>query len=227
VRIGDGDGAGSSRINLDFGTSTPDIVVLRTNTPESGALVALEVVGGATGTELNVQRGIVGFCSGNDDTGVCNLTMGYVSGRASDAIVYLGRQADVESITKSGGILTINETTGQTIDAITQEPGDAGIITIDGEPTVTALTVNGGLVVVNGTGTVGTLTIGGTAVVDYSRDNRAKTITNPVERNSETSALRDPNGVIGSLVLDYNNVRPERTGDQLGINVRLTRGAVA
>jgi len=75
-------------------------------------------------------------------------------------------------------------------------------------------------------GTLTTLQVSQDGVADFSRDIRAKLITNPVEIYGNGASLIDPFKTIGSLVVDVNEGVNGLNLD-LGQNMRLTRGNVA
>ncbi len=73
---------------------------------------------------------------------------------------------------------------------------------------VTNMYLNGGTAYFNATATTATIYVRPDAVLDFSQDSRAKTITNPIQV-SKGATVRDPNGVVANLRLYYVNCRPE------------------
>jgi hypothetical protein len=61
-------------------------------------------------------------------------------------------------------------------------------------------------------------------VLDFRRDFRSKTVTNPVELYGDAADVQDPYKVVSSLVVDCNETTRM---EGLGRNVRITRGTVA
>lgn len=59
--------------------------------------------------------------------------------------------------------------------------------------------------------------------LDFARDPRPKTVSNPIELYGPLGLVNDPNQVVSNLRLDVNY----GDGDvpSLGVNYRLTRGA--
>jgi hypothetical protein len=84
---------------------------------------------------------------------------------------------------------------------------------------VTTLNCYGGTTVINTTGTIGTINYFDQAVLDFSQDQRAKTLTNPINVYSQGPKIFDPFKVVGSLALSLNG-----TDDlsQLSVGEKLT-----
>ena len=61
--------------------------------------------------------------------------------------------------------------------------------------TVTTLTIDGGTCYYLGTGTITTLKVGSDATIDFSRDLRAKTVTNAAQLYAGAT-VSDPNAVV-------------------------------
>jgi hypothetical protein len=225
IVIGEGPGSGSNRINLNFDSSDPKMVIALTNTAESGAKAAIDVIGGNTATDISIRRGSLSIGADSSNTAtIRELEISYFNQRATDAEVTIGDNVTISEITKDGGSLTlINTPTGLTVSTVTNR---AGLVTFNGQAQVTNMFIEGGEMRWHSTGTCATLTLSGSAIFDVSRDLRPKIIVNPIERHSDNSRIIDPNKSISSLVIDNNRVS-NLSNLQLGSDIRITRGATA
>lgn len=219
VDIGQGEGSGSRRLNLNFNTGQVTGNVYRTGQPLDAATPPLQIAGSHASNVWQILRGVVGFAhlQGSAAT-LATLRIGYISNRASDAQVRCGSGTTLGTIEKDGGILEVNSAIGT---ALNQSAGDT---TINGTGAVAALTVRGGNAFYSTTGTLGgNPIVAGTGVLDFSRDMRSKTVTNPIEVHGDKAKVIDPYKVTGAIVIDMN-----QTGNlsnlSLGDNVRVTRG---
>jgi hypothetical protein len=177
----------------------------------------------ADSNDVTIYRGSLGIAIFEADSAdFATLKIGYTDSRDSDAVVWLGKGCVSRTITKTGGELYMAGRSGTAITSLTQS---GGVTTIDGTDGVTALVVSGGTVYYNTSGTLaGNPRVSGTGVLDFSRDLRAKTVTNPIEVYGDAAQVLDPEKVVSSLVVDYNfTTRLSALGD----NIRVTRGATA
>jgi hypothetical protein len=219
VNIGQGEGPGSRRLNLDFNTGQVSGNVYRTGQPLDSATPPLQISGSHASNVWQILRGVVGFAflQGSVAT-VATLRIGYITNRASDAQVRCGVGTTIGTIEKDGGILEVNSAIGT---ALNQSEGETSI---NGTGAVAALTVRGGAIRYNTTGTLGgNPIVAGTGLLDFTRDMRSKTVTNPIEVHGDKAAVIDTYKVTGGVVIDMN-----QTGNlanlRLGDNVRITRG---
>lgn len=222
VNIGQGEGSGSRRLNLDFGDGQVTGNVYRTGQPIDAATPPLQIAGTHASNVWQVLRGVVGFAFLQGQSCViATLRMGYISNQASDANVRCGSGCTLAIIEKSGGILEVNSAVGTSL------KNTAGDTTINGTGAVTGLSIYGGNVFYSTTGTLGgNPIVAGTGILDFSRDMRSKTVTNPIELHGDKAKFIDPYKVTGAIVIDMN-----QTGNlanlSLGDNVRVTRGTPA
>lgn len=226
IWIGEGEGSGSGRINLDSGPCQAAMNLLGSGTASESDLPAVQWIGTHASNVVRIKAGSLGAALSPAETAViATLDIGYLENVESDSQVTLGPEVVVTTITKSGGVLVAMAESGTAITTLTQEAGET---TIYGTDALTTLNLHGGTVWYCSTGALGTAHVGGDGVLDFSRDARAKTVTNPIEVYSEpenaAGAVVDPNKVVSSLVIDYNRTTPNA---KLGTNLRLTRGAVA
>lgn len=223
VRIGEGPGSGSPMIRIDNGDGQATIDVFNTGSPSSATLPAFTWKGSHASNAMRVYKGSVGIGVQAGEVAVLTtLHVAYVSRIDDDAEVVCGDLAKPGTVTQTGGTLIIG---GRSSTAVTALTISAGECTINGTDAVTALTILGGTVYYNSTGALGgNPVVAGDGLLDFSRDMRTKTVTNPIELHGNDSVVRDPHKVITSLVVDLNQ---RRALEDWGTNIRLTRGSVA
>jgi hypothetical protein len=172
VNIGYGEGQGSQRLKLDLGTSDAFTVnVLRTANPIEDGVPSLLLKGGLAGCTLNVRQGSVGVAFFPGETAVIpTIRIGSQENPASDVDLILGTGCTLTTITQSGGTLTVNSN----VTTLTVYSGEVNVLA----GAITTLTLETGRAYITSTGTITTLTIGTGATADFSRDPRARTITN-------------------------------------------------
>lgn len=220
IEIGLGEGSGSGRIRLNTGAVQTTLTVYDTGSASDYPFPAVQWQGTHASNAARVYKGSVGIGVGSGETTVVStLDVGHASSQDSDSEVSCGQAVTMGTVVKSGGTLLLDSRSGSAITAITQH---AGTMTIDGTDGVTQLTILGGTVYYNTSGTLaGAPKVSGDGVLDFSRDMRAKTVTNPIEIYGEESHINDPYKVVSSLVADWNETT-RYAG--LGRNVRITRG---
>jgi hypothetical protein len=188
-------------------------------TREATGIPPLLLKGAHASNVVNVKSGDIGiaFFSGETAT-VATMTIGYKNMQSSDSKVYCGSGVTLTTITKDGGSLTSNSA----VTTLTNNGGDAEI----DAGAITTLTVRGGTVYYNSTGTLTTASVSGTGHLDFSRDQRVKTVTNPVDIYGSNSKLSDPFKVVTTLVVDLNEEIVTKNVN-IGRHVRITRGTPA
>ena len=210
---------GRTRINAGAGQSI--FIVKGKTTRELADVPEILLLGTHASNEIDLQKGDVGVAYyGGEVSTVATVKMGWITSQSSDSDLIFGSGSTLTTITKNGGDLWLEDN----VTTVTQT-GD-GETYINGTATCTTLTVRGGTCFYNSTGTLTTVTVSGTGTLDFSSDDRAKTVTNPVEIYGSTAQFIDPNKVVGSLVVDLNEAANTENLD-LGTHIRLTRGAVA
>lgn len=200
VVVGQGDGAGSSRIKFNAGTGQCTVTVLATGQSESDTEKAFEFLGTHASNEVNVSSGSVGIAlhAGSSAT-VPTLRVGYQTNVDSDSSVLCGLGATLTTVTQTGGELE----TRSNVTTLTVNGGEH----IKAAGTVTTVNANGGAYVHNSTGTATTIVVASGAEVDFSRDLRGKTVTNLTVNNG--SILKDPHGVVTyTNGIIFNRCRP-------------------
>lgn len=210
--VGAGQGNGSGRIKLDTGSAATTLTVYRTGSGSDNGVPALLWKGTSASNVVNVY--------GGSDVGIA---------------VYGGETADVSGgLTLQGGS-SVRCGPGVTLAAIVVDNSSIEInsaigtsLTMDGSSAiiwgtgaVAQLTMRDSTVTYNTSGTLGGATLlSGSSLIDFSQDQRSKTVTNPIDLYG-ASAFNDPNKVTGAIVLDFDEEVP---GLGLGRNVRITRG---
>jgi hypothetical protein len=93
--------------------------------------------------------------------------------------VICGDTVTLGTITKDGGYLYTGGKSGAVVTVNAQRAGET---VFDGTDGITSLTVLGGTFYYNSIGALaGAPTVAGMGVLDFSRDSRTKTVTNPIE----------------------------------------------
>ena len=218
VNIGNGEGNGMGLIRLNLGSAQFALNVFN-SAGSSGSQPTILIQGTHASNTVNVSKGSVGlgFYAGETTT-VATLKTGYINNPESDSDVTCGPACSVTTVNKNGGTLEINN-------GATTINHSRGVTTVRGGGVTTANVTDGDFVY-NSTGTLATLNIIGNGHADFSKDPRAKTITNQVNRYGNQSRLSDPDEVIGSLVIDLEQSN-DLTGLIIGDNYRLTRGTIS
>ena len=220
LTIGIGEGSGSGRMNLNLHTGVTNCVIYNSGQRLNPNIPSINLIGGHSTNTVEVLRGDVGLAvADGDTTTVATLRIGYIENRDFDAQVYIGASGAVAAMHKEGGHLT-------------SWSGMSGTHRLEGgtwdhhEGNLGTVKIRGGRFRQYSDGTLTTLQVSQDGVADFSRDIRAKVITNPVEIYGNGASLIDPFKTIGSLVVDINEGVNGLNLD-LGQNMRLTRGNVA
>lgn len=171
IYIGQGNGPGSGRINLDCGTGQTTVLVQRTAPSSDTNQPAFKFKGTHASNAMTVQRGTVGiaFESGNTST-VATLNVGYISNQLGDAVVQCGTGTTLTTVNVSGGSLT----TRSAITTLTVTGGQVEHLA----GAVTTLTVEQGTVNYQSTGTVTNLKVGDGGNFDCRASMSSRTVTN-------------------------------------------------
>ncbi|MFA5234980.1 MAG: hypothetical protein WC390_11330 [Sulfurimonas sp.] len=175
MTIGGGDGIGSGRIKINNGTVQTAFTLLGSGSTLEDGIGAIVWKGTHASNAVSVTKGDLSVAPFAAEVAtVLTLKMGYYDSPDTDAVVTCGSGVTLGTVIKNGGNLTCDNTT-TAITAFTQTAGEATIYGMTNA--VTALNLYGGRVYYS---TAGTLTAGvvmADAVLDFSRDMRAKTVT--------------------------------------------------
>ncbi len=217
INVGKGPGTGSGRIKLNVGSNACTLNVFMTATPAEPGLESVLWKGTHASNAINVYKGSLGIgVEAGDAATVATLRVGYTQNVQADSTVRCGTGVTLTTIDKSGGNLTIQSA----CTTVTQTDGLLSILA----GAITTLTCRGGTVYCDGTGTLTTGTVSGKGTLDFTRDQRAKTVTNPIERYGDDSRIRDTFKVVTGLVIDSNEAS-NLSNLELGPNIKITRGA--
>jgi hypothetical protein len=215
-----GGGDGSARFKLDVGSVACTCDVYLTGSGEDENTEAFLFKGTSASNVLRTH--------GDAEVGVAvyggeaaNLSGGVTLNGGASA--RFGSGVTLAVVVNNGSVVEINSAVGT---SLTQ---DGGSCVINGTGAVAQLTIRNGYVAYNTTGTLGGSTLlTGDGTLDFTRDLRGKTVTNPVERQSDVSQVIDDFFVVnvgGNFVVDNNHCAAN--GLRLGTNVRVTRAATA
>lgn len=225
VNIGAGVGAGSGRIKLNLGSVQTTVNVFNSGNSVEPGIGAVVLRGTHASNALNVTKGDVDVAPFAGETStLLSLNVGYVTNQTGDSDVYLGSGVTLADATLkvSGGRLETNSATSGS--ATITVSGGLVVLNSGGQ---LGLTVRGGEVQYNSTGTLGgNPVVSNSGHLDFSRDLRTKTVTNPLEVFGSQARVSDPFKVVTTLVLDLNEAS-KLDNLLIGTNVRLTRGTPA
>lgn len=189
LNVGDAaGGAGSGRLLIDLDGATATVNVYSTGLSAETGLGAL-VLKNTNASTLNVFRGTVSVAPQAGETAnfATGVRIGIVQGAANSvATVYCGSGVTLGTITQDGGTLT----THSNITTINMTGGEH----VREAGTTTTANIRGGTYYGKSTGSISTLTISSTGTVDFSRDNRTKTVSTCNAYKGAT--IRDPSGAV-------------------------------
>jgi hypothetical protein len=165
VNIGYGEGSGSGRMLLDLLANATTLQITNTGSPVDQAIPALCIAGGGSTYTPTVLAGSVGFAVEVGQT--ATLDTPEIGG---DAVVTFGSGCTITTLTVNSGtawlyagLTTLNVTSG-TVYCMAGAVGTANL--------------DGGTVYYQSTGTITTLKVGTGAAIDFTHDQRARTVTN-------------------------------------------------
>jgi hypothetical protein len=184
VRIGGSDqqAGGSGRVKLDNGTVQADVLVMSAGSPADSGLPAVLWKGTHAANTVEVVGGTVGLAALPGETAtVATLKVG---GGAGQLTLAGGAGLTLTTLKQVGGAVTL----GAGVTTVTKNGGTLTVLS----GACTTLTNDGGEVFWQSTGSIGT--IDGAGVFDFSRDPRARTVTNATFRDG--AKLSDPLGSV-------------------------------
>lgn len=204
LTIGAGAGSGSGRIRLDLGSVVSTVLILNSGSGGQQGVPAILLKGSNTSNVVTVVSGIAGLAT-ELGTVFASTTVNVGGGGqgGTPATLYIGGGATLVNLNQQGGALyTLPGVSALAVTAFTQDDGEA---TFSGAANVTALVSRGGKTFYDASGTITTATlVGGT--LDFSRDPRAKVVTNctaypgstlldPAKHASFTNPISVPGGL--------------------------------
>jgi len=186
ITVGNGPGAGSPMIKLDTLAIACTINVVSTGASADNALKALVWKGTNAANALNIMGGSVDVAPyGGEVATIATLRVGI--GANQDPDVRTGAGVTLTTVLQQNG--TLEQGGGCT--TFTKDGGTATIL----NGSITTLDNREGDVFYQGAGTITTANVGGNARLDFSRDKRARTITNLVNLY-EGATFWDPSGTV-------------------------------
>jgi hypothetical protein len=192
-----GVGAGSGRIKLNVGSNACTLNVFGTGQAADAGIPALLWRGTSSSNNVNINKGSVGLAFNPGDTAtVATLNIGYVTNQQSDVQLVCGSGCTLTTVVKQGGTAVLNA-------GSTTVSNYAGTLTAQAGA-VTTLNCYGGTTVANTTGTITTINYYDNAILDFSQDQRPKTVTNTINVYSQSPQILDPFKVVSSLALSLN-----------------------
>lgn len=219
VRIGEGEGTGSDRINIDFGSVQTDITVHNSATPAGVGQYAVNLKGTHASNALRVYQGSVGVAPyASEEAVFASIDVGFSEDQGSDVELYLGDDVQPGAMTVHGGLVT---NAGRSGTAITSVLVTAGDVYLGGTDGVTQLDIEGGTVRYRTNGTLGGNTVvSGGGTLTFEGDLRPKTVTNAITCQGNEANVLDPQSVVSSLTIAYESTSrfPE-----LGTNFTVVR----
>ena len=216
MNVGYGIGNGSNMLKIDNSSAQTTLNLQGTASSNSQGLPTFLWKGTHNSNVANLQKGSFGAAILPGETAtIATLNIGFRDNVSSDVEAQIGSGVTLTTVNKSGGNVLMNA--GAT--TVTQTAGE---LTIQSGG-VTTVNVQGGSIFYNSTGTLATANVTGNGILDFSKDMRAKTVTNPINVYGNQAQLNDPFKVVGSLVVDLEQ-RSTLEGLNLGTNVKLTRG---
>jgi hypothetical protein len=214
---------GANLVNLDLGAVDTTVLVKRTGNSSQPHRKSLCIKGGTASSVIDILRGSVGLgMLAGETTNFPVLRIGFIDNVDGDADVYCGPDCSLTTVTKNGGQLVTNK-------AVTTGTNRAGVWTIQAGAVSTLITEGTGNTVYNSTGTLTTPTVSQKGILDFGKDPRPKTITNPCEVYGPDASVLDPSNVVnvgGSFVFDLNQ-DAGLANIKIGSNRRVTIGTVA
>ena len=170
VYVGQGEGAGSSRINYCSGSSQTTVTVVDTGEPPSGEQ-SFNFKGTHASNVLTVNKGRVGVSPWDGEAAtVATLKIGYIGNVLYDSTVFCGDAVSLTTVDMSGGKLI----TQTAITTLTMTQGSADHL----ENSITTATILGGTLSYQSDSTLTNLTVGPEGTFDCTGDLRSRTVTN-------------------------------------------------
>ncbi len=165
--VGNGTGAGSGRIKLDFGTAQTTLIVNGTGAPADAGLEALLVKGTNASNVATINSGSVAIAGlGEESATLATLNVG--SGPNGPPSLRTGAGCTVTTLNQQGGVVLLAK--GPT--TVNKTGGSLAVLSGN----VNTWNERGGGSAYLGTGTIGTILA--SALMDFSQDPRARTVNN-------------------------------------------------
>jgi hypothetical protein len=178
LEIGRHDGysspTGSGQILLDLGSSTACTATILNSatTATDTSIMPIQIIAAHAGTKLFIKKGKIGIANAiaGETSTIDTIDVGYISSKASDALVTTGSGLTLETWNQTGGVAILRSGTTRALLLLD------GKLSTEGTGTHDAISMSGGELVSNSTGTITLLHVyGGTA--DFLRSAQERTVT--------------------------------------------------
>ncbi len=212
--INTGTGGGSGRIKVNFGSVQVNATIASAGSASATdqGTPAVILLGTNASNVLTVNQGTVGSAIYPGETSQwATVNLGHLTSSRTDSQVTLGTGCTLGTVHQNGGSLTVNSN----VTTVTQNDGT---LTVLGAAAVTTLSLLGGRCYYQSTGTVTTASVDDGATLDFTRDPRARTVTNctvygggslldPYQTVTWTNPVFFPSGLgaPGGATLDWGN----------------------
>ena len=167
--IGTGDGNGSGRVKIDFGSVATTCNIYATGRSLDSGLSSVQIKGTSGSNVVNVFGGTsdIAMQPGNSAT-VSQLnvvpTSNSATARCGSGVTLTTLNLAAGTAELHAGATTVNQT--------------AGTLNVYGSGTVTTVNLDGGTLVYQSSGTITTLNVGNGATADFTKNIASRTITN-------------------------------------------------
>lgn len=214
ITIGAGPGTGSGRTKLDAGAVQTAVTVFLTGAASDAGFRPFMFKGTHASNTMTVYSGQVGIAT---DVGavstIATLTTGLVNG-SGDASVLCGVGVTMGTINQNSGAVVLNAG-ATTVNAF------AGLTVIYGAGAFTTMTITSGTVFYESSGTLTTLVIAGGGAIDFTRDQRARTVSSCVI-SAGAKVIDSFSTVTWSAGVKFRNCNNLNTTVDLGTHLTLT-----
>lgn len=212
------DSSNSGPIRFDFNTGQVTLDVHNTGPAQDDGTPNVTLKGSHAANAVNVNRGSVGIAYlPGDAATVATLQVGFVENPAGDATVVVGTGVTLTTVNQSGGVMQ----TDSAATTLSQTNGDSTLLS----GAHTTLNIDGGACHYRSTGTITTANVGGGGELDFTRDQRARIVSNCIIYAGAT--IRDPQKtVVWSNGLDLVRCAIDETTLNLGVNQTITPSAI-
>lgn len=214
VEIGQGDGAGSSRIKLDSGSTETALAVYGAGASQSSEERPLTWKGTHSDNTLLLQAGSMAIAPEAGETAVLNeLSIGYRQNQASDVDLWASAGTTISAMRSAGGVAVIEGDVATLVMT-------AGDVTLRGPGGATLILVNGGTCHYESTGTITGVGVSAGGTLDFSRDRQGREVTTCTATAGAT--IRDPLRTVDwAGGIDLPNIGLHDVTLELGDNINL------
>lgn len=216
LNVGSGPGSGSGRLRISVGSNACTATVNGTAQGLDSNVPALLLKGTSASNVLNANRGSIGvaFLAGETAT-LATVRVGSRGSPATDVALDLGSGCTLTTVTQAGGTVTARSN-------VTTWNLSAGTAELLGTATLTTANLDGGTLYYSTSGTLTTANVRTGAALDFSRDLRARTVTNCTLQ--ATAALSDSQRVaVFTNGISLSGCTNAEVSLDLGANINIAR----